>query len=132
MSRKQQLLAALKRGTDMPWRSAALKALAGQNVVSSDEGPLDGSVASEWLQIYRLRLKHCQEIGVEIIGLAEFVEALEQRIPNELIRAELFGGGRTTITAFWDVAENLVGCITNTDWRPGRGQESLDLALGKR
>jgi hypothetical protein len=132
MSGKQQLLGALKRGTGMPWRSAALKALAGENIISFDEGPLDRSVASEWLQTYRLGLEHCQELGAEIIGLAEFVKALEHRIPNELIRAELFGGGRTKITAFWDVAGNLVGCITITDWGPERGQESLDLVLGKR
>ena len=132
MSRKQALLDALRNGSSSSWQRVALSALDEPEVVYDGNGsPNDGSVG-EWLSIYKIRLKHCQENGIQAIGLAEFVQALEWLMPNDVVVGEGFGGPTTRISAFWDAAGNLVGCVTILGWSPERGQENLDRALGKR
>jgi hypothetical protein len=132
VNRKQALVGALKKGSSPSWQRVALSALDDTQVVHIGGGSLDGGLAHEWLSIYKIRLKHCQENGVQAIGLAEFVQNLEQLMPNDVVRGELFGGPTTRISAFWDAAGNLVGCVTIPGWSPERGQESLDRVLGKR
>ena len=132
MNRKQALLDALRSGSGLSWQHGALSALDDAEVVYDGSGSLDDGPVDEWLRIYKIRLKHCQENGIQAIGLAEFVQNLEQRMPNDMVRGEPFGGPTTRIAAFWDAAGNLVGCVTIRGWSPERGQENLDRVLGKR
>jgi hypothetical protein len=132
VNRKQALLDALRSGSGSPWQRVALSALDDAEVVYDGSGSLDGGPVDEWLRIYKLRLKHCQENGIQANGLAEFVQNLERLMPDDVVSGEPFGGPTTRISAFWDAAGNLVGCVTILGWSPERGQEHLDRALGKR
>jgi hypothetical protein len=131
VNRKQALVDALKKGSSSSWQRVALSALDDTQIVHIDGGSLDGGPVDEWLSIYKVRLKHSQENGIQAIGLAEFVQNLEQLMPNDVVVGELFGGPMTRISAFWDAAGNLVGCVTIPGWSPERGQENLDRVLGK-
>jgi hypothetical protein len=132
VNRKQALVGALKKGSSSSWQRIALSALDDTQVVHIGGGSQDGGPVDEWLSIYKVRLKHCEENGIQAIGLAEFVQNLEQLMPNDVVRGEQFGGPTIRISAFWDAAGNLVGCVTIPGWSPERGQENLDRVLGKR
>jgi hypothetical protein len=128
MSRKQKLSDMLRMGAGASWKSAALTALdSNQVVLAGDEA---WATAGDLLRIYRIRLTHFQEKGVQAIGINEFLQSLERLAPGNVIRVEPYMGPQTIVGAFWDAAENLIGCMTVLGWGPERGQENLDFSKG--
>jgi hypothetical protein len=131
MSEKQKVVDALRRGARTEWGTAALSALDDQRVIFAGN-PGASSTAGILLQIYRVRLDHCRRHGIVAYGMAELIESLARRTSDAAIEVQPFLGPESSISAFWDAAENLVGCVTVLELDPERGRRNLDFALGGR
>jgi hypothetical protein len=133
MDEKEKLLDALKRAPETEWKIAAQSPLQDPQVVfAGSPGSAAISSASDLLRIYRIRLDQCREHAIRAHGIYELIESLARIDPDSRVRLEPFLGPQNSITAFWDVLGNLVGCITVIGPDPERGLRNLDFALGKR
>jgi hypothetical protein len=133
MSEKQRLADALERHANTAWGTAALSAVDDDEVVFAGSPNRPGSnTAGDLLRIYRLRLDHCRERGIEAYGITELIESLIGREQSEVIEIQPFIGPRSSVAAFWDTAGNLVGCVTVLGRDAEGSRHTLELALGKQ
>lgn len=134
MSDKQLLENALEKyaGT-MAWGRAALAVIARPEVVfaGSHNSPASNT-AGELLRIYRMKLDHCRERGIEAHGIMELIESLASRAQGEVIEVRPFVGPQNSVVAFWSTSGDLVGCITVLGRDTESARQNLDFALGKK
>jgi hypothetical protein len=125
----QSLLDSLNKSQPSRWRDAALSVLGGSS--TSFEGDYDlGATASAeiLLQTYRLRLEHIRKHHIEAIGIEELLDALAAQNPASRVKGGSLFGADSSLYAFWNEENVLIGCITvrgrNT------GERSLKMAMG--
>lgn len=132
MSEKQRLTEALRGEPQTEWATAALSALGDQRVVYAGSRSRVGNTAADLLRIYRIRLGNLCEHRVVAQGLVELIDCLARQTSETFIEVQPFIGPESSVTAFWDAAGDLVGCVTLFGHDPDRGRRNLDFALGKR
>jgi hypothetical protein len=131
MSEKEKISDALKRDITTEWRVAALTAIDDQEVVFAGNANAGASnTVGDLLRIFRAGQSHCRERGIDAHGLAELIETLAGRNEGTVMHVQPFLGPRSSITAFWDVTGNLVGCVTILGRDSENGRRNLDFALG--
>lgn len=131
MSEKKQLSDALKRHAANGWVAAALSAIEDEHVVFAGNANAGASnTAMDLLRIYRIRQSHCRARQIEACGLTQLIESLAACRESDVIEVQPFLGPGRSITAFWNTAGNLIGCITLLGRDPESGRQSLDIANG--
>jgi hypothetical protein len=133
MTEKQRLSDALRHDGSVQWKAVALSVVEDDQVVfAGNSDSAASSTAGDLLRIYRLRLKHCRQQGIDVPGLVELLESLGGHSEGTIIQVQPFRGPTRSVIAFWDASCHLVGCVTILGQDPERGRQSLDFALGKR
>lgn len=133
MNETERLVAALAAHANTAWGKAALYAIANVSVAFVGSRDLSaGATVRDLLLIYRRRLEHIRERGIEVQGMRELVEALAHRPPDELIEVQPFSRQEHNAVAFWSSCGDLIGCVTLRAPDPGVSQRNLDFACGRR
>jgi hypothetical protein len=132
MIEKQRLSDALRRDAGVQWKAVALSVVEDDQVVFAGNSASGASnTAGDLLRIYLLRSKHCQQQGIDVPGLVELIDSLAGRSEGAGIQVQPFLGPTSSVTAFWDAAGTLVGCVTILGRDAESGRRSLNIALGK-
>lgn len=134
MSDKELLANALEKYAGVTaWGRAALAVIARPDVVfAGNHNSPASNTAGELLRIYRMKLDHCRERGIEAHGIAELIESLASRAQSEVIEVRPFIGPQDSVAAFWNATGDLVGCVTVLGRDTESARQNLDFALGKK
>lgn len=128
----ETLLKKLNANKPSRWRDAALSTLK-KEPLSFAGGPDSRATAtaSELVQTYRGRLEHIRRRGINAIGIEELLEALSRKAPGVQLRVVPFLGQQSSVYAFWDEEEGLIGCVTVSGNGRDTGETALNTAMGK-
>jgi len=109
-----------------------VSALDSEEVVFAGAGDSAATnTAADLLRIYRARLSHCEKRGIKAHGIQELMDFLIHCKPDSIFEVQPFLGAGSSITAFWDAAGQLIGCITILGRDPESGRRAFELATGK-
>ncbi|WP_375313127.1 hypothetical protein WHZ77_07705 [Bradyrhizobium sp. A5] len=127
---KNRLSEALKQNAQS-WAAVALSVVGDPQVEFAGSTGGASSPAGGLLRTYRIRQRHCEEKGIQTGGMAELIDSLSVCGERDLIQVQPFIGPRSSVTAFWNAAGNLLGCITVLGPDLESGRRNLDFANGK-
>jgi hypothetical protein len=132
MSKKDRLAAALRGNEKVRWKAAAAAALEDPEIAFAGQSESRATnTAGDLIRIYEMRRDYGDQKRIEAHGVVELLDCLKKCSTETVVLVQPFLGPRSSVTAFWDSEDRLLGCITVNGIDTGRGKKSLDFALGK-